>query len=842
MSQLSSPPEKGRDSVKPNNAVWIEEYLAPTDREAPDSTSRFFMHLWEPTAKVTEFTAMEIAKMSRYDSLDYAEPNSFVFREHLATTKGEGKYLRLFVFGIIGVVVGLWGFVLFTSIETIFEWRSHILSQWIQDPLHSVGWVALLSFSSALASASICVMVPAAAGSGVPEVMAYLNGVMFPRVFNIRTLAAKSLSTILSVCSGLPVGAEGPMIHIGSLIAAGISSGRSRSLHWKGTSLSRFRNTKDARDFVTAGAAAGITFVFRAPIGGLLFIMEEVASFFPTQLAWFVFFCCLCTAMTEYILYTYFHTWTEIQPQTGNFAGDIPLSAMVLFGVVTNVPVNIFALVPAAVVGVLGGLLAVLFIMLNMTIVKLRGKYITQATWRRVLEPCVIATVYSTLSFVIASQWSCHTVPPFAHPPQNSSLPIELFIGNCVAATNSTHQHHNSYASLALMNGMTTIRNTFNAPANTFDILSLLTFLIMYFTWGAMSQGMFISCGVLVPTCMIGAILGRLCGTLLYETFDQKIWSWGSPAMFSVLGTAAFFSGTTRLTFSLAVIIIEMTDDLEHLILVMVVIWVAKAVADQYTASFVHAALRAKSVPFLDTDLSLQKLDMYSLREIMTSPVLYLRCIERIDEVVRVLESSQHHGFPVVNAAGQFRGVVTRDQLEVLLWFIIMTSQRNEEDIAVNVQAPPTYAELVEVREKIFWTRSLSATGYPLLRHFFTQSLDLQPYIDTSAVAVQETMSISRTYVMFRSLNLRHLTVTDCKNEPIGIITRKDLVHHGMVARLARRMPKVSRWRPTGEGTNSSVAGGSPKETPTQLRSPKISRAASVFSKTLVVTNSPPLT
>jgi hypothetical protein len=65
------------------------------------------------------------------------------------------------------------------------------------------------------ASAALVVHVaPTAGGSGVPEMMAFLNGVHLPKVFNINTLLVKFLSCALAVGSGLPVGPEGPMIHI----------------------------------------------------------------------------------------------------------------------------------------------------------------------------------------------------------------------------------------------------------------------------------------------------------------------------------------------------------------------------------------------------------------------------------------------------------------------------------------------------------------------------------------------------------------------------------------------------------------------------------------------------
>lgn len=47
------------------------------------------------------------------------------------------------------------------------------------------------------------------------------------------------------------------------------------------------------RNFTTAGASAGVAAAFAAPVGGLLFGMEEVCSFWSLKLGWMIFFCCM---------------------------------------------------------------------------------------------------------------------------------------------------------------------------------------------------------------------------------------------------------------------------------------------------------------------------------------------------------------------------------------------------------------------------------------------------------------------------------------------------------------------------------------------------------------------
>ena len=52
---------------------------------------------------------------------------------------------------------------------------------------------------------------PNAAGSGIPETCAFLNGVIIPKTFSLRVVFAKFASCALAVGSGIPAGPEGPM-------------------------------------------------------------------------------------------------------------------------------------------------------------------------------------------------------------------------------------------------------------------------------------------------------------------------------------------------------------------------------------------------------------------------------------------------------------------------------------------------------------------------------------------------------------------------------------------------------------------------------------------------------
>ncbi len=70
-----------------------------------------------------------------------------------------------------------------------------------------------LILSSALISSE-------AEGSGVPEIKAIIAGVDIYKYLSIQTCVGKMIGLIGALASGLPIGREGPFIHMSACIAA----------------------------------------------------------------------------------------------------------------------------------------------------------------------------------------------------------------------------------------------------------------------------------------------------------------------------------------------------------------------------------------------------------------------------------------------------------------------------------------------------------------------------------------------------------------------------------------------------------------------------------------------
>ena len=161
---------------------------------------------------------------------------------------------------------------------------------------------AINTLLALLACLPVVLLSKEAAGSGIPEVMGYLNGVHIRRLLRLRTLVTKIWGTVMIVSSGAAVGPEGPLVHSGAIIGSGLTRGYktcgSRKIE-QFSIFQLFHNDTDRRDFISMGAAAGFAAAFGAPVGGVLFALEEASSFWNAKLMWRLL---LCTSLSCFTL------------------------------------------------------------------------------------------------------------------------------------------------------------------------------------------------------------------------------------------------------------------------------------------------------------------------------------------------------------------------------------------------------------------------------------------------------------------------------------------------------------------------------------------------------------
>ena len=133
------------------------------------------------------------------------------------------------------------------------------------DALSIKGSESLTSHPGLLEIPASMVYYPAA-GSGVAEVKVILSGFVVHGYLGVKTLVVKAFALILSVSSGLSLGKEGPYVHIATCVGNIASRLFSKYHH----------NDGKRREVLSASAASGVGVAFGAPIGGVLFSLEEV--------------------------------------------------------------------------------------------------------------------------------------------------------------------------------------------------------------------------------------------------------------------------------------------------------------------------------------------------------------------------------------------------------------------------------------------------------------------------------------------------------------------------------------------------------------------------------------
>lgn len=210
----------------------------------------------------------------------------------------------------IGTATAVVAFCIDKAVEEISSWKFGVIHSLMSkcDTLTvsciSTPYAVLLGINLAFVffAVVLCVYVaPSAAGSGIPEIKCALNGVKRRDWLTFKTLLVKVTGVIAMVSATMPVGKEGPMIHSGAIIGAGLPQGRSTRLGWDWKTLI-FRSDRAKRDFVAAGAAAGVAAAFGAQIGGVLFSLEEGASFWNQSLTWRILFCTMSALFVLHLL------------------------------------------------------------------------------------------------------------------------------------------------------------------------------------------------------------------------------------------------------------------------------------------------------------------------------------------------------------------------------------------------------------------------------------------------------------------------------------------------------------------------------------------------------------
>ena len=142
-----------------------------------------------------------------YESMEYNPPNSALYRTWLARQPHGRTWDKWLLMALIGSCVGTVSFLLQQAIKVLFAAREKVgryFLNWDMVGGYMLAWFFYVAVSAAFATGASFLVVkvaPAASASGVPGIMAFLNGVRVPKVCHSTVPTVRAC---LTNCSSQP--------------------------------------------------------------------------------------------------------------------------------------------------------------------------------------------------------------------------------------------------------------------------------------------------------------------------------------------------------------------------------------------------------------------------------------------------------------------------------------------------------------------------------------------------------------------------------------------------------------------------------------------------------------
>ncbi|XP_068173473.1 chloride channel protein 2c isoform X2 [Antennarius striatus] len=495
--------------------------------------------------------------------------------------------------------------------------------------------VVLITFSAGFTQ----ILAPQAVGSGIPEMKTILRGVVLKEYLTFKTFIAKVIGLTCALGSGMPLGKEGPFVHIASLCAALLSKFMSL---FGGIYENESRNI----EMLAAACAVGVGCCFAAPIGGVLFSIEVTSTFFAVRNYWRGFFAATFSAFIFRVL----AVWNR---------DEETITALFKTRFRLDFPFDLQELPAFAVIGIASGFGGALFVYLNRLIVQFIRKQKTINRFlmkKRLLYPALVTLLVSTLTFP----------PGFGQFMAGRLTQKESLV---------TLLDNRTWAKQGIAEEFDYIGHSQawkHPQLNVF--VTLVIFIVMKFWMSALATTIPVPCGAFMPVFVIGAAFGRLVGESMAAWFPDGIHTDGTiysivPGGYAVVGAAAL-SGAVTHTVSTAVIVFELTGQISHILPVMIAVILANAVAQSLQPSLYDSIIRIKKLPYLP-ELGWGHHEKYNIRveDIMVRDVRYitLNCCYR--DLHNVLQTGHLKTLALVESAESMilLGSIERAQLQSLL-------------------------------------------------------------------------------------------------------------------------------------------------------------------------------
>jgi len=490
---------------------------------------------------------------------------TFIWKHTFARIGEDWVFLAL-----LGIIMALVSFAMDYSISICNQARLWLVKDLVSNIwLQFLAWVSLPVFLVLFATGFVHVVAPQAIGSGIPEMKTILRGVVLKEYLTFRTLIAKVVGLTATLGSGMPLGKEGPFVHIASIVATLLTK---LVTSFQGIYANESRNS----EMLAAACAVGVACCFGSPIGGVLFSIEVTSVYFAVRNYWRGFFAAIIGA----IVFRLLSIW---------FEDEETIVAVFRTGFSMEFPYDPQELIVFTLIGVVCGLGGSLYVYMHRRYVLwMRGnKQLTKFLQKnRFIYPFLISGLISAVTF-----------PPgpgmFQAADVTTHEQIETLFSNFTWAKDVSEMTVDEYDHI----------KHWKDPYTESIFVNLTIYIISTFFLSILAQTLPVPTGALIPSFKMGAAFGRLVGEAMHVWFPEGV-RYGSqvsyimPGGYATVGAAAF-SGAVTHTISISVIVFEMTGQITHCVPVLIAVLVANAIAACLQPSCYDSIILIKKLPYL---------------------------------------------------------------------------------------------------------------------------------------------------------------------------------------------------------------------------------------------------
>ncbi|KAL0086838.1 chloride channel [Phycomyces blakesleeanus] len=554
------------------------------------------------------------------------------------------------------------------------------------------------------------------AGSGIPEVKVILGGFVIKGFLGFKTLFVKCIGLILSTSSGLNCGKEGPFVHF----ACSVANIACRI-------FPKFnKNESKKREILSAAAASGVAVAFGAPVGGVLFSLEEITNPFGT-------------------------------------------GKIVLFEVQYDKEYHLFELIPFLICGISAGFFGAAVTYYNIKFQHFRkrsfvGKY-------PVTEVMCIMILTALVSF-----WN-----PFTR------LSLNDFALNLFSECSSTNDNRKLcaktaaeipqilsllFAALIIKMGLTVVTFGCRVPGGVF-LPGLVVGAVTGRMIGLIMQYLTLSYPEAWP----------------FDSCAEDMISHGKcviPGVYAIVGAAAGLTGVTRTTVSLVVIIFELTYSLTYAGPITIAVMAAKWTSDaMFPEGIYDLLIDLQQYPYLDSHKSYaHTLTIMELTEYLpTIDLDQTTTMARLTQKMNLLAGmgyGEDGGLPILSQGNILEGYIATSELSHAIEQVAHETQSYQNSLyPQNIDDTPIYFKAGQVYDRSFDATigfSQPIQGQNDEEHVSSLSRDFSNYVDHAPLTIHHNASMEMLMDMFVKLGARYVCVTQSSGRFLGIVHKRRLL------------------------------------------------------------------